>query len=80
MKEYTKVNRNVLEEANLSHKKKAINMHGGDLGLAKRMEQHTEEAAFITVKDHHEDFKSGKEVKCRLIKPSKADIGKISKQ
>ena len=49
------------------------------MGLAKRMGKHTEEAAFITLKDHHANFKSGKEAVCRLIKPLKGDLGKIRK-
>ena len=33
--------------------------------------------AFITMKDHKEDFRS--KPKCRLINPSKSELGKVSK-
>ena len=33
--------------------------------------------AFITIKDHKENFPSN--VKCRLINPSKGELGKVSK-
>ena len=32
------------------------------------------------MKDHKEDFKEHKALECRLIKPSKSDLGKISKR
>ena len=37
-----------------------------------------ENEAYITIKDHKEDFPN--KISCRLINPSKSDIGKISKQ
>ena len=36
-----------------------------------------EREAYVTVKDHKEDFTN--KISCRLIKPSKSRIGKISK-
>ena len=36
-----------------------------------------ESESYITIKDHKEDFTL--KVSCRLINPSKSDIGKISK-
>ena len=40
--------------------------------------QTTERSAFLTIKDHKEDFANN--TKCRLINPCKPDIGKISKK
>ena len=48
--------------------------------LLRRMEIHTQDQAFVTMKDHKEDFKEHKALECRLIKPSKSDLGKISKR
>ena len=36
-----------------------------------------ESESYITVKDHKKDFPH--KISCRLINPSKSDIGKISK-
>ena len=41
------------------------------------MERMQETEAYVTIKDHKEDFPN--KVSCRLINPSKSDIGKISK-
>ena len=48
------------------------------LRLADRMETQSECQAYITLKDHKENFKNNP--KCRLINPAKSDMGKISKQ
>ena len=34
---------------------------------------------YITIKDHKEDFPNKNKISCRLINPSKSDIGKTSK-
>ena len=47
--------------------------------MAKRMGRHAPEPAFVAIKDHNKNFKNGKEIVCRLIKPSKRVLGKISK-
>ena len=44
------------------------------LGLDSRIEKLAEKEAFITLKDHKPEFK------CRLINPSKSEIGIISKR
>ena len=49
-----------------------------NLGLADRIEVYGEARAFITLKDHKENFENAP--KCRLINPAKTNIGKISKQ
>jgi len=48
-----------------------------DLKLQERIEGFADRNAFITLKDHKENFRSNP--KCRLINPAKSDIGKISK-
>merc|ERR1712019_193061 len=48
-----------------------------DLNLADRIEQIAEREAFVTLKDHKENFENNP--KCRLINPSKSEIGIISK-
>ena len=47
------------------------------LKIDDRVECLAEKTAFITLKDHKEDFKNNP--KCRLINPAKTQIGKISK-
>ena len=47
------------------------------LGIAGRVESYAEKEAYITIKDHKEDFPN--KVSCRLINPAKSEIGKISK-
>ena len=48
------------------------------LALSDRVKQIAKKPAFITLKDHKENFES--HPKCRLINPSKSEIGKIAKQ
>ena len=48
------------------------------LDLADRIEQYGDAEAFITIKDHKENFLN--DPKCRLINPAKSQLGKISKQ
>ena len=47
------------------------------LEIDDRIEKMKETQTYITVKDHKEDFPH--KISCRLINPSKSDIGKISK-
>ena len=47
------------------------------LGVADRIEQYANRNAFLTLKDHKDNFESNP--KCRLINPAKSDIGVISK-
>ena len=49
-----------------------------DLELGDRIEEFSESCAFVTIKDHKENFE--REKKCRLINPAKSQIGQISKQ
>ena len=48
------------------------------LQLEKRMERFAERPAFISLKDHKENFKHN--TKCRLINPSKGEMGIVSKK
>ena len=45
--------------------------------IGNRINTMTTKDAFITIKDHKEDFQSN--LKCRLINPTKSNLGKISK-
>ena len=48
------------------------------LQLEKRMERYAEWPAFISLKDHKENFKHN--TKCCLIDPSKGEMGVVSKR
>ena len=48
------------------------------LGLADRMEVYAEREAFITLKDHKDNFKSNPS--CRLINPANSEVGIVGKQ
>ena len=48
------------------------------LQLDDRIEQAAEQKAFITIKDHKPNFPNN--IKCRLINPTKSNLGKVSKQ
>ena len=47
------------------------------LGIDDRMECYSDQHAFITLKDHKDNIKNNP--KCRLINPSKSEVGRISK-
>ena len=70
---YKKTNANTKRTIHLEAKAIAT-----DLNLADRIEQIAETEAFITLKDHKENFENNP--KCRLINPSKSEIGIISKR
>ena len=59
-----------------------INMEARDIAkdqdLDERIESFSSRGAFITLKDHKENFQN--DPKCRLINPAKSEIGKISKK
>ena len=48
-----------------------------DLKLHDRMEAYAQKEAFMTFKDHKDDFVNRPQ--CRLINPAKTEIGKVSK-
>ena len=47
------------------------------LGIADRVQTLSEDPAFVTIKDHKPEFPNN--IKCRLLNPSKSQVGKISK-
>ena len=47
------------------------------LGIGDRIERMKKREAFISLKDHKENFENNP--KCRLIKPAKSESGKLSK-
>ena len=48
------------------------------LNIDSRTEQIAKQQAFITLKDHKDNFTN--HPKCRLINPAKSELGKVSKQ
>jgi len=70
---YKKTNSQVMNEITSEAKKISE-----DLKLDDRIEKTAEKHAFITIKDHKENFPNN--LKCRLINPAKTNIGKVSKQ
>ena len=48
------------------------------LDIGDRMESHSQANAFLTIKDHKEDFPNT--VKCRVINPACNNLGKVSKR
>ena len=48
------------------------------LKIDDRVQKLDKNEAYVTIKDHKEGFPD--KISCRLINPSKTDIGKISKQ
>ena len=69
---YRKSNENIVRQINLEAKQLAKN-----LKLDNRIEQLPEKPAFITLKDHKPNFVTNP--KCRLINPTKSNLGKVSK-
>ena len=69
---YTRTNEQQINEIN----KEARNI-AESLNLADRIEKVAEKTAFVTIKDHKENFPN--HVQCRLINPAKTEIGVISK-
>ena len=65
-----------------SNKSSSINFKAkqiaSKLKIDDRVQKLDENEAYVTIKDHKEGFPD--KISCRLINPSKTDIGKISKQ
>jgi hypothetical protein len=49
-----------------------------DLDIDERVDIMAKREAFITLKDHKENFRNN--LPCRLINPAKSELGRISKQ
>ena len=52
--------------------------HARILELDDKMECHSESNAFLTIKDHKNDFPNS--IKCRVINPASNNLGKVSKR
>ena len=72
-KTYKKSDTNKYNEINTEAKTIAIK-----LKIQDRATQLAKKQAFITLKDHKENFENAP--KCRLINPAKSDLGRVSKQ
>ena len=71
-KTYKLGNDNLTEDINSELKNIASN-----LSIADRVDTMAKRNAFITLKDHKDNFDSNP--KCRLINPAKSELGKVSK-
>ena len=69
---YRKVDKNTFNKMNLEAKQIAEK-----LKIADRVETLNENDAFITLKDHKQNFNN--DPKCRLINPTRSDLGKASR-
>ena len=72
-KDYKKEAPKNVQKVNQAHKKIIKN-----LGIQDRVFKTTERESFITLKDHKGDFNTNP--KCRLLNPTKCEIGRISHQ
>ena len=70
---YKKTGANTLNDINREAKHIA-----SDLGISDRTMSFPKNQAFITLKDHKENFENAP--KCRLINPAKSILGRVSKQ
>ena len=71
--EYKKAGEKVFTEARKADLKVATK-----LNIADRVHETTKQDCFITLKDHKPNFHNNP--KCRLINPTKANLGRVSKQ
>ncbi len=60
-------------EGTISHIDNEIKPISNNLGIGDRIEQMKKREAFISVKDHKENFENNP--KCRLINPAKSESG-----
>ena len=53
-----------------------------ELQISDRVQVHSEQPAFVSLKDHKDNFRARETTRkpCRLINPAKPDIGKLSKK
>ena len=72
-KEYRKTDENAVKDITKKDKEIARN-----LGLDNRIYKTAKRQAFITLKDHKPNFQNVE--KCRLLNPTKSEVGKISKK
>ena len=72
-KDYEKSNDKFVDKVNEKDKDIAEKLE-----LDDRIYAFSKRDAYITIKDHKENFRNN--TKCRLINPSKSEVGKISKR
>ena len=72
-KTYKKASPNTYDEINMDAKRIS-----SDLDLDDRMETMAKREAFITLKDHKDNFANN--TTCRLINPTKSEMGRVSKK
>ena len=63
-----------------SHKisdNKVTDIDSGHHSISNRIDIMSKPNAFVTLKDHKENFPA--KMKCRLINPAKSNLGKVSK-
>ena len=72
-KTYKKANENTADLINTE-----FNSFNTDLDISDRVETMAKHQAFITIKDHKDNFENSR--LCRLINPTKSDLGKVCKQ
>ena len=72
-KTYKKTNTNIKDNIDKEAANIAKSFH-----IQDRVERYANRNAFLTLKDHKENFRSN--TKCRLLNPSKSEIGLISKK
>ena len=70
--DYKKTDMHTVDKSNQKQKEMVIK-----LDLEDRVFATAQKDAYITVKDHKDDYKNN--TKCRLINPTKPELGKISK-
>ena len=73
MKSYKKAHPNTIRDIHAENKKIATK-----LGIDDRVDTTANKDAFVTLKDHKPNFAN--QPTCRLINPTKSEIGKISKE
>ena len=72
-KTYKESNKNEVSDINRKAKEIAEN-----IGLSDRIEQLAEKEVFVTMKDHKQNFEN--KPTCRLISPTKSELGRVSKE
>ena len=72
-KSYKKCNRKLVQNVNKSDKAIAESLE-----LDDRIYAFSERDAFVTIKDHKDNYQN--KTQCRVINPAKSDLGKVSKQ
>ena len=78
LKENISISYNVAESQAVTEINRDLKDITANLGITEKVETMTSMDAFITLKDHKENFLN--KPKCRLINPAKSNLGLVSKQ